>query len=133
MDTNRRHILLADDDGDDLSLFSEVFLELDATADILAVNTGHKALRALLDQDTDRAFDLIILDYNMPDMTGAAVLKAISPDQRFAQVPKIVWSTSNASLYEALCLHNGANYFFQKPDNIDSVIDLCRRMLALKV
>ena len=69
--TTKRHtILLVDDDDDFLALTSRWFRKDYA---VTAVNSGKKALAAL----EKEVPDLLLLDYEMPEMNGAEVLRQI--------------------------------------------------------
>ena len=74
-------LLLVDDDADNL-----VSLEatLHGVADeIVAVQSGHEALRQLLDQD----FAAILLDVKMPEMDGFETAELIRKRKRFRHTP----------------------------------------------
>ena len=69
--TNKRHtILLVDDDDDFLALTSR-WLKKDYA--VTAVNSGKKALAYLENEQPE----LLLLDYEMPEMNGAEVLRQI--------------------------------------------------------
>lgn len=68
-------ILIADDDTDDLELLGEALLQLEPDATIHTVSTGHEILEYLTTCHGEDLPSLIILDYNMPDMTGAKVVR----------------------------------------------------------
>lgn len=78
--TTKRHtILLVDDDDDFLSLMSR-WLKTDYA--VTAVNSGKKALTAL-----EREIpELLLLDYEMPDMNGAEVLRKIRANPKFSRL-----------------------------------------------
>ncbi|MBO9635593.1 MAG: response regulator [Chitinophagaceae bacterium] len=131
MPVGKRLILLVDDDPDDIELLDEAFSSLSHLPELLTAQSGRQALDLLLNRPTDQLPDLIILDYNMPDMTGAEVLGSLRNVDRFNHILKVVWSTSDASLYEKICKENGATHFFRKPDNIEEIHTLAMKLLAL--
>ena len=57
----------------------------------------------------------MVLDYKMPMLTGADVLRYLSVCRRFNHIPKIVWSTSAREKDMAECLRLGAEQYFTKP------------------
>lgn len=131
MPSGKRLILLVDDDPDDIDLLDEAFSSLNPSPDLITALSGRQALDLLLNRPDDQLPDLIILDYNMPDMTGAEVLGRIRNVDRLNHTLKVVWSTSNASLYENICRENGATHFFRKPDNLEEINSLAMKLLAL--
>lgn len=131
MPVGKRLVLLVDDDPDDIELLDEAFSSLSPSPELLTAQSGKQALDLLLNRLADRLPDLIILDYNMPDMTGAQVLGSLRNEDRFKHTPKVVWSTSDASLYEKICKENGATHFFKKPDKMEDIHALAMKLLAL--
>lgn len=131
MPVGKRLILLVDDDPDDIELLDEALASYQPAPDIITANSGKQALELLLNRPTGHLPDIIVLDYNMPDMTGAEVLGALRNVDRFEHTLKVIWSTSDAALYEKICKENGATHFFKKPDNIAAIQALAGKLLAL--
>ena len=78
--TTKRHtILLVDDDDDFLALTSR-WLKKDYA--VTAVNSGKKALAALEKEIPE----LLLLDYEMPDMNGAEVLRQIRANPKLKRL-----------------------------------------------
>jgi CheY-like chemotaxis protein len=73
---------------------------------------------------------LIILDYNMPGMNGAEILKRLPKNERLHEVPKIIWSTSNAATYKKVCMESGASDYLVKPSKIKDLENMIRHMLS---
>jgi len=68
-----KRILLIEDDSDQVVLTRETLEESLDEVEIVVVRTGEDALKLDL-----AAFDVILMDYNLPDMTGLEVLHNIS-------------------------------------------------------
>jgi sigma-B regulation protein RsbU (phosphoserine phosphatase) len=63
---------------------------------------------------------LLLLDFDMPDLNGAEVLKKLRADEdpSIAQTPAIMLTGHGGEVSEILCLEAGANDFVTKPINI---------------
>jgi CheY-like chemotaxis protein len=81
--TERRHTLLLVDDDEDFLALTTRWLRNDYA--VTAVNSGRKALKYL---EKERP-DLMLLDYEMPDMNGSAVLEQIRQDPNLKDLPVV--------------------------------------------
>lgn len=125
-----RFILLGEDDVDDEELLKEVFLPIDKSISLLFVNNGRRVvsvLQSLTDADLPC---LIVLDYNMPEMNGAEILRELQKNSRYASIPKVIWSTSGSDTYKKLCLNLGACDYITKPSNVKDLTETARYMLS---
>lgn len=127
---NRKFILVGEDDMDDKEIIEEAFLEIEPAVKVCFVNSGKEFLSFLGNPETCIP-SLIVLDYNMPGLNGAEILKELEPMTRIKEVPKLIWSTSGASLYKNSCLALGATDYLLKPSNIDELEKTIRYMLSL--
>jgi CheY-like chemotaxis protein len=123
-------ILLAEDDIDDQELLAEAFSEIDPAIQLDSFSTGKKFLNHLEKLPDSEIPNMIILDYNIPEINGAEILEKLESDKRYQHVIKLVWSTSNSSLYENSCLSLGAKAYLVKPSNITALMDLAKKMLS---
>ena len=92
-----KHIVLyADDDPDDIQLVSESFDQYAQNVEIVTVNDGIGVL-TYLDQLSPFSPSpcLVILDINMPLLTGKDVLIRIRDNEKFRDVPIILFTTSS--------------------------------------
>jgi CheY-like chemotaxis protein len=123
-------ILLAEDDLDDQELLNEAFSGIDPSIEMFSFTTGKKFISHLENLADDEIPDLIILDYNIPEMNGAEILKYLEQSRRYQKVVKLVWSTSDSPLYQNSCLQYGARAYLVKPSNISGLTELARKMLS---
>ncbi len=125
-----KFILLGEDDNDDQEMLTEVFSSIDRSFILLFVNNGKEVLSALEKLRDDQMPCLMILDYNMPGLTGAEILKEVGQNERYKDIPRIVWSTSGSDKFKKLCLELGALDYVIKPSNNTDLEKIARYMLS---
>ena len=131
MTLKQKIILFADDDLDDQELLKEAFLKIDDELIIHTETTGKEALSFLENCTNEDLPDLIILDYNIPDMNGAEIFESINSNTRYRNIVKVVWSTSNSPLYRQICKDAGIDHYFEKPQRYQDILKLGQTMLGL--
>lgn len=122
-------IYLAEDDMDDQELLADTFNEINPDVQLKAFSTGKNILKHLENLPETHMPSMIILDYNIPEMNGAEILKQLERD-RYQQVVKLVWSTSDSPTYKNTCLSLGAAAYFVKPSNISGLQQMAKQMLS---
>jgi DNA-binding NtrC family response regulator len=94
------------------------------------VTTASRALdgqRLLVEQ----SFDLLIIDYRMPDRSGMDVVKELVAATPDGERPAIVMMTAHGSVESAVeAMKLGAHDYLQKPFEIDELLLTARRALA---
>jgi CheY-like chemotaxis protein len=123
-------VFLAEDDMDDQEMLMEAMKQLDDSLEFVVANTGSKALE-LLKKNSGHKINLIILDYNLPEMSGAEILQRLQEKNLFASVPKVVWSTSNSPVYQKKSIDYGAQSYIVKPTGIAGIRDIAKELLGL--
>ncbi|MBS1584270.1 MAG: response regulator [Bacteroidetes bacterium] len=127
---NKIHkILLADDDIEDLELIGETILSLRPETDLHTVASGKAVIDYLGQLTTNELPELIILDYNMPELNGSQVLSEIKHPP-YDGIPKVILSTSNAQQYMYECKMNGAAEYFVKPNTLSGLNEVVEKILA---
>jgi CheY-like chemotaxis protein len=125
-----KYILLGEDDIDDEELLREVFARTDPSFSLEFVNNGKDVLTRLLELEKQSMPCLIVLDYNMPTLTGAEILQELKRTPRYDPIPKIIWSTSDSDTYKTICLQLGACDYVRKPSNMQGLAEVARYMLS---
>lgn len=121
-------ILLADDDSDDRDFFSEALASVDPDVVYQGVEDGQQAIHALA-SDTIRP-NVIFLDINMPILNGWELLKKLKSDDRYADIPVIIYSTSSGQRERKIALDLGALCFVTKPESVKLIEEMLDRVIA---
>ncbi|CAN5169847.1 hypothetical protein BH09BAC2_BH09BAC2_14650 [soil metagenome] len=131
-DTNitDKFILLGEDDIDDQEMLEEVFSTIDSSCRLHFINNGKKLISHLETEEDEQLPCLIVLDYNMPELNGAEILKTLQENRRVQYVPKIIWSTSDSQAFKTRCLELGASDYLVKPSKISQLEEMVRHMLS---
>jgi|SRR5688572_18127405 len=122
-------ILLADDNPDDQTFIRDAFTYVKANVELKVLDSGVELLKHLEIINDEDLPSLIVLDYNMPMLNGAEVLKILLDDERFKNIPKIMLSTSYHQVHIDHCIKIGANGYLIKPDNLFSWKKIALNML----
>jgi CheY-like chemotaxis protein len=118
-------ILLVDDSEDDFVLAQEGFTEAGVSIDLHYVENGLDCMDFLRRNGRFAGAplaDLVLLDLNMPLMSGREVLGEMLLDPKLKHLPVVVMTTSAAS-EEVLSLYRlGCNAFMIKPTDFDEFV-----------
>lgn len=113
-------ILIIDDSESDALLMQEAVKDTIVANSIHTVTSAADAIQFLEQKGAYAAAprpDLILLDLNMPDMSGHTLLENIKQDPRFSFIPVIVLTTSSDEKDIAQCYRSHANCYVVKPVN----------------
>lgn len=125
-------ILYVDDDLDDLQLLEDAFTNYSPNVEMVTFRNGLQALAYLRNLTLkEEAPCLVILDINMPGVSGKEVLKEIRSLERYRDLPVVLFSTSSSPTDKEFALRYNAG-FITKPINsrqmalvADEFIDHC--------
>ena len=122
-------ILLVEDDPGDVLITRESLAESQVVCDLTVVADGALALDYLHKRGAYTEVStphLVLLDLNLPKVSGHEVLAAVKGDPELAPIPVIVLTTSSADeeVLETYKLH--ANAFITKPVDFDRFHDVVR-------
>ena len=95
------------------------FLKLSAI-NVDVAKTGFEVL-ALLEKHT---YDAILMDVNMPEMSGLEATREIRSKEIYANLPIIALTAGVTSEEQQKCLNVGMNYFISKPVNPEELIQV---------
>jgi two-component system OmpR family response regulator/two-component system response regulator QseB len=81
-----------------------------------------------LDMVRDNSFDVMILDMNLPKMTGAEVLKSLREAPATKTLPVIVLTAMDGSAQKVKTLDSGADDYMTKPFDFDELLARLRSL-----
>lgn len=113
----KKHILLIDDDKDELRLFVHALDDLNIRYKCTWAQSGEQALQQL----RYLAPDIIFLDVNMPGKNGFEVLNDIKRMPEKKEIPVILFSTTMDHHINNMGLAFGATACIQKSNNVKSL------------
>ena len=114
------HILVADDDMISLEVFKAMLSQHDV--EVFTAETGAQALEAL-----DKQPDLIFLDFEMPDMSGAEVCRRLRQQPAFNNTPVIAVTSHQSATEMDECRAAGMNATLHKPVAPDALAELLQQ------
>lgn len=121
--SGKRRILLIDDEMSTRTMLSMLFEEngfeiLEAASGDVGVNSA-----------VDNVPDVIILDINLPQMSGFECLTFLRSNPKTKAIP-IIMCTAHETLDDVeRCLSSGANDYIQKPFDLKNVLEKVERAL----
>lgn len=127
-------ILLAEDDPDDRLFIRRAFRENNVRNNVHEVENGAQLLEFLRNPDAFESSDgmgrpcLILLDLNMPKMSGREALRELKSDPHLRSIPVVVLTTSNSESDVVYSYAQGANAYVTKPSSLTDLIDLFKRL-----
>jgi CheY-like chemotaxis protein len=114
-------ILLAEDNEADIKITLRAFDKAQLKNNIFVVRNGQQALDYMYHRAeyADAAKfprpDIIVLDINMPVLTGYEVMETLKKDKAFRLIPIIMLTSSKSEEDIVKSYDNGAASFIQKP------------------
>jgi CheY-like chemotaxis protein len=110
-------ILLVDDNPDDVFMTKHAFEKNKMSNRIIVAEDGEAALRLLLPPAGETPLNpaLVLLDLNMPKISGFEVLNRLRADERTECLPVVILTTSALDEDRLRSYRSGANAFVRKP------------------
>lgn len=121
--THSRRILVVDDDVDIQALTGTVLAG--AGYEVTLASNGPEALEAL----QAAGFDLVLLDINMPDMSGWETLRLLRADDGSTNLPVVIFSVKGQVRDKIHAMQEGAVDYITKPFEIDDLVSRVERVL----
>ncbi|MEM8874695.1 MAG: response regulator [Planctomycetota bacterium] len=126
-------ILLIEDNRDDQRFVKLALEYLEIDANLEVVDDARHGMRYLMNEgeyEHAETPDLIIMDINMPRVSGIEMLDLMHVDERIGLIPVIMLTTSDASEDVNACYAKGCNAFVTKPFGHKELLDKLNKLCA---
>ena len=127
-------ILFVEDNSDDIEITQKALKEAKVINKLWIVRDGQEALDFLYhkgdyqDPSVSPKPGLILLDINLPKVSGLEVLKIIKNDPDLKRIPVVVLTVSKRDEDVARSYNDGCNSFIQKPVNFENFVEVVRQI-----
>lgn len=109
------------------SLFVTAFTLQNKGYKVLKANSGQKAIEHLNGQK----IDLIITDYNMPQMNGLELVEKVKQDARYNRLPIFVLSTEIREEIKSNARKLGVTLWIKKPFKMEQLLNYVEKTINI--
>ena len=126
-------IIMIEDDEGHARLIERNIRRSGVNNEIMPFTNGTDAVKYLLGTDgtgldhKGRAL-LILLDLNLPDMTGIDILRMVKQNSFLKSAPVVILTTTDDSQEIKRCYELGCNVYITKPVNYESFANAIRQL-----
>jgi CheY-like chemotaxis protein len=126
-------IIMIEDDEGHARLIEKNIRRAGVNNEIVAFRDGTSAVTFLFGADgsgresSGRAL-LVLLDLNLPDMTGVEILGRIKQNEHLKRSPVVVLTTTDDKVEIQRCYDLGANVYVTKPVNYENFANAIRQL-----
>jgi len=121
METRVSRIMLVEDNPEDIALTRRVLRKSGLGGDLVLASTGREALECLANKAGSDLPGLILLDINLPDLSGIDILNEIKKNPSLKPIPVVMLTGSNTDDDIQRSYDLGASTYLVKPVSIDAL------------
>jgi len=124
-------IVMIEDDEGHARLIEKNLRRAGINNDVRHFADGTSAITYLFEHEHGPALNgpaLILLDLNLPDMSGTDILAKIKGDERLHRTPVVVLTTTDDQREIDRCYDLGANVYITKPVNYENFAQAIRQL-----
>ena len=118
---------MADDDKDEFYILQEAAQKACENLKVSYAANWIELLRSIL----KTLPDILFLDLNMPVKSGLECLQQLREERKYDDLPIIIYSTTTSRNDIDKAYKNGANYFVVKPNAIEDISTMIKKICSL--
>lgn len=122
-----KSVLLVEDDKIDVMTIRRIFKELNIQNPLTVASNGEEALDLLM-QGSTQNFSVILLDLNMPRMSGIEFLTVVKSNDHFRHIPIVVLTTSNHEDDIQQAYDLSVEGYMVKPVDYDQFVEMMKNI-----
>lgn len=119
-------VIIADDDQDDFELLSEAISDLSLKIVIKRAENGEVLLKVL----REKIPNLLFLDIHMPCKDGRDCIREIRTNEKFDNLPIIIYTGSKDYHTIEYCFVNKTDLFVNKPHNYSQITEIVKKIFS---
>lgn len=124
---NPAHIILVEDNPADVHLIRYALEQTEIRAEISHFENGELFLQ-FLEQHPEFRPSFLLLDLNMPLLSGHQVLESLRHNPVYNYLPVIIFTSSGSPSDVERAYNLGANAYVRKPLELDELVDKMRTL-----
>ena len=126
-------IVMVEDDDGHATLIEKNIRRAGVNNPIMPFRNGTEALKFLMGSDGSGVANkgralLVLLDLNLPDMSGIDILRKIKENEHLKRSPVVVLTTTDDAVEIQRCYDLGCNVYITKPVNYESFANAIRQL-----
>jgi CheY-like chemotaxis protein len=128
-----RRIVIVEDNPADAKTLRVALARRDADIETIVLEDGVRAIEHFSRSITNGHVnppDLVLLDLNLPIVSGFEVLEFLKSDPQLKKLPVVVLSGSSSQHEIERCYAAGANSYFCKPTGIQQFFDMAAELVT---
>jgi len=126
-------IIMIEDDEGHARLIEKNVRRAGVNNEIMPFTLGAKALDYILGENRDGVVSkdrylLVLLDLNLPDMSGIRILEEIKSNEYTRRLPVVVLTTTDDETEIQKCYDLGANVYITKPVDYEGFVSAIKNL-----
>ncbi len=122
-------LLIAEDDEDDIYLFMLAVMDSQLPLQVTVAKNVPDAIHQL----SKSLPDIIVIDIILPPSNGFELLEKIRMDEKYNDIPVIMFSTSASKSYIEMSLKKGATLYIIKPDDYKRLLQVIDKIYTTSI
>jgi len=121
-------ILVVEDDEEDRDIIDEAFKQIGYEAEVKKFIDGYSLFRYLEQLEPSVYPSLIVLDNSLPRLNVEDILRRIKEDDRFKNLPVVIYSGSVSESKKDRLMQMGAYNIIQKEGSMQAIVEIAQQL-----